>query len=165
VGWDEGTGLAQEPDWGELLTNNPRVLWGIVADVVKAAKAAEGERKTGRRPAAVCTSLDELYEVLFPAQFTEAEFPEALNHLLSGRSQQAFAVRMGFSQATASRLLSGKTPPSVELMERISAALDVRPSYFREYRAHKLGQVITEVFLATPALSADAIKRLAWVQS
>lgn len=151
-----------EQDWTQLLTENPRVLWGIVADVVKAVRASEGERKTGRRPAASVSSLDELYEVLFPTQYAEAPFREAFARLLAagGYSQHAFAVYTGFSQATVSRLLAGRSIPTPETMQRIAHFLDVRPTYFREYRALKLAQVLTEVLLAHPGLSAEAAKRL-----
>ena len=37
-------------DWEQILTEHPKVLWGLVADVVKAVKAGEGDKKTGRRP-------------------------------------------------------------------------------------------------------------------
>lgn len=149
-------------DWEQLLTSNPQVLWGIVADVVKAVKAGEGERKTGRRPAASVGSLNELYEVLFPVQYTEAAFPEAFNQLMRAASfsQVTFAAHVGFNQATVSRLVAGKTPPTVEMIERISFALDVRPTYFREYRALKLGRVVTDVLLAHPGMSAEAVRRL-----
>ena len=154
--------METETDWEQLLTSNPKVLWGIVADVVKAVKASEGERKTGRRPAVSVGSLDELYEVLFPVQYTEAAFPEAFAQLLRTGcfSQVTFAAHVGFNQATVSRLVAGKTPPTVEMIERISYALDVRPTYFREYRALKIGQVITAVLLAHPQLSADAVRRV-----
>ena len=151
-------------DWEQLLSSNPKVLWGIVADVVKAIKAGEGERKTGRRPAVSVASLDELYAVLFPPQFTTAPFPVAFMQLLrdGGYNQVTFAAHVGFNQATVSRLASGKTLPSAEMIERLAWALDVRPTYFCEYRAIKLGRVVTDVLLAEPTLSAESVKRLVW---
>jgi plasmid maintenance system antidote protein VapI len=148
-------------DWSETFTKNPQVLWGLVADVVKAVKAGEGERRTGRRPAASVGSIDELYEVLFPACYSTAPFPEALAVALGAMSQRAFADQVGFNQATVSRLISGKTAPTVEMIERISHTLNVRPTHFVEYRALKLGQVITDVLLANPTLSAESVRRLA----
>lgn len=163
MAWDENTAV-EEPDWAQLLEDNPRVLWGIVADVVKAVRAGEGERKTGRRPAAAVSSLDELYEVLFPAQYAEAEFPEAFTALLSASpyTQRAFALYMGFHQATVSRLAGGKVTPNAETIERVARGLNVRPTYFREYRAIRLGEIFTGAFLAHPTLSAEAMKRLNW---
>jgi hypothetical protein len=171
AGWDDAGRVPgahdQIDEWEALLTRNPKVLWGLVADVVKAVKAGEGERRTGRRPAVSVGSLDELYEVLFPPQYDTQPFPVVFNALLGAGeySQRTFAAHVGFNQATVSRLLSGRTPPTVEMIERISHALDVRPTYFTEYRAMKLGQVVTEVLLGNPQLSADTVRRLAGVSA
>jgi DNA-binding Xre family transcriptional regulator len=150
-------------DWERLFATNPKVLWGLVADIAKAVKAGEGERRTGRRPAVAVRSLDELYEVLFPDTYVDEPFPLALAHALDKQrlSQRSFAEKVGFNQATVSRLLSGKTPPTVEMMERIGHCLNVRPTYFVEYRAMKLGQVVTSVMLANPEMSIATVRRLA----
>lgn len=149
-------------EWEQVLTDQPKVLWGLVADIVKAAKADEGERRTGRRPAATVATLDELYAVLFPPAYTTAAFPEAFTAALVnvGQSQRQFAMYAGFNQATVSRLASGKLPPSVEMIERIAHVLNVRPTYFSEYRAMKLGQIVTDVLLAHPGLSAESVRQL-----
>jgi hypothetical protein len=74
TGWDEAGLVAgmSNGEWETLLVNNPKVLWGLVADVVKAVKAGEGERRTGRRPAVGVASLDELYELLFPKTYVSS---------------------------------------------------------------------------------------------
>lgn len=167
AGWEDAGRVPGANDaldeWQNLLAENPKVLWGLVADVVKAVKAGEGERKTGRRPAVSVSSLDELYEVLFPPTYESAAFPTAFSIALGDRSQRRFAEEVGFNQATVSRLLSGKTPPTIEMIERIAYTLNVRPTYFLEYRAMKLGQVVTDVLLANPHLSIDVVRRLAGV--
>lgn len=153
---------SQGEDWGALLADNPKVLWSLVADVVKAVKAGEGERRTGRRPAVSVKSLDELYEILFPPSYVEACLADALHHAMraQGLSQRRLAEVVGFNQATLSRLLAGKSTPTVEMIERLAWALNVRPTYFSEYRALKLGQLVTDTLLADPKASADAIRRL-----
>jgi hypothetical protein len=163
TGWDDINQVSGvvDDDWERVLASNPNVLWGLVADVVKAAKAAQGERRTGRRPAVSLGSLDELYEVIFPKQFDTAPFPQAFAVALGRRSQRDFAEAVGFNQATVSRLLSGKTTPTVEVMERVAHALKVPPTYFAEYRALKLGQVVTTVLMAHPELSIHNVRRLA----
>ncbi len=162
MAWDDAAAVAGVDDvtsWTVLLGQRPEALWGLVADVVKAAKACEGQRKTGRRPAVSVGSLDELYQVLFPIQYSTKNFCDTFAHLLGHHSQRAFAMRVGFNQATVSRLLTGKTQPNAQIIERIAAAFGVRPTYFAEYRALKLGEVVTDVLLAHPDLSADAIRR------
>lgn len=146
-------------DWEQILLENPKVLWGLIADVVKAIKAGEGDKKTGRRPAASVGSLDELYEILFQP-YADAPFPEVFAKALGKRSQRAFAAQIGVNQATISRLLAGKTPPTVEMLERIAHTLNVRPTCFREYRAMKLGQVVSDVLMQNPDLSKDLCRKL-----
>lgn len=152
---------AADHDWEHLLATNPKVLWGLVADVVKAVKASEGERRTGRRPAADVGSLDELYALLFPKVYVVDPFAEAFAAALAGRSQREFAETCGLNQATISRLLTGKTPPSVEHMERIATTLQLPPTFFAEYRAMKLGQVVTAILLSNPEMSIDTVRRMA----
>lgn len=150
-------------EWEQVLGQNPQMLWGVVADVVKAVKADEGEKKTGRRPAARVHSIDELYAVLFPPAYTIRPFPEALNCALNGRSQRQIALYAGISQPTLSRLISGDKQPDLELIERLAAVLRVSPFWFSEYRALKLGQLLTDALLAAPALSAETVRRLTGV--
>ncbi len=164
MAWDDAAivaGCDHVASWTDLLAQRPEALWGLVADVVKAAKAGEGERRTGRRPAVSVGSLDELYEVLFPPTYSNRPFIDTFAELMGERSQRAFATRVGFNQATVSRLLAGKVQPTPQMIERIARALGVRPTFFAEYRALKLGEVVTDVLLAYPHLSADALRRLA----
>lgn len=166
TGWDDagqvpGARDAFVEDWERLFTANPKILWGLVADVAKAVKANEGERKTGRRPGVTVSSLDELYMVLFPDTYADVPFPEALTKALGSTSQHKFAERVGYNQATVSRLVSGKIQPSVETMERIAQTLGIRPTYFVEYRAMKLGQIVTTVLLNNPYLSMERIRGMA----
>lgn len=147
-------------DWEQTFDENPQMLWGLVADVVKAVKADEGEKRTGRRPAASCGSIEELYEVLFPTAYASEPFPRALHQALNGRSQRQLAVYAGVSQPTLSRLIAGTLEPDVELIEKLAHALKVKPTWFVEYRALKVAQIVTNALLNDPHLSADAVRRL-----
>lgn len=147
-------------DWADILDQRPKILWGLIADIVKAVKAGEGERRTGRRPAARVASLRELYDVLFPPTYSEDSFPVALRGLLGDRKQRAWAEEIGFSQATVSRLVNSNYQLTPELIERVAHNLSVSPCYFVEYRAMKLAQVLTDVLIAHPTLSANAARTL-----
>lgn len=167
-GWDgAGQHAAAEnyAGWASLLEEHPKVLWGLIADVVKAVKASEGEKRTGRRPAASVASLDELYEVLFPQAFSTKPFKHAFADLLEERwgrwgSQTAFAVQAGLTQPAISKLISGRARPSVELMERLAYVLGVKPTIFSEYRALKIGQVVADVLGKSPEMSIKAVRDL-----
>jgi DNA-binding Xre family transcriptional regulator len=163
VTWDGAAAHAAAENyagWASLLEEHPKVLWGLIADVVKAIKAGEGEKRTGRRPAASVGSLDELYEILFPPAFSMSPFTETFSRLLGDISQTEFAARTGINQGTVSRLLSGRHTPTVETMERIAYTLGVKPTIFAEYRAQKIGQVVQDVLMAKPGMSADCVRDL-----
>ena len=163
TGWEkasEHVGADGCAEWEALLTQDPKVLWGLIADVIKAIKAGEGERKTGRRPAATVGSLDELYELLFPPVYMLHDFPQALRIALEGRTQRDFGKQVGMSQAEISRFASGAKKPDLRDMEIIARGLNVRPTYFREYRAQRIGQIVAEVLESYPQMSADAVRTL-----
>lgn len=155
-------------EWEGFLAENPKVLWSLVADVVKAVKAGEGERKTGRRPAASCSSIEELYDLLFPPSYATEPFPTTLGELMKrqGVSQGALAKACHVNQSTISRVMSGSSidprwrqPLTTDLMEAIAVALNVRPTYFAEYRAMKLGEIVSDTLLSNPTLSAESVRR------
>lgn len=148
-------------DWERMFAENPKILWGLVADVAKAVKANEGDRRTGRRPGVTISSLDELYLVLFPDTYSDVPFPLALHKALGSRSQRAVAMQSGLHQGTLSKLVHGKDTPSIDMMERIAKSLNIRPTYFMEYRAMKLGSIVTSVLLANPLISMDRVRLLA----
>lgn len=147
-------------EWEATLTANPKILWGLIADVVKAIKAGEGERKTGRRPAVTIGSLDELYALLFPPTYMVDDFPQAFRVALGERTQGEFGKQIGMSQAEISRLVTGIKSPSLREMELIAGGLNVRPTYFREYRAGRIGEVVAQVLQSNPMMSADAVRSL-----
>ncbi len=163
TGWENASEYAAAhnfTDWEALLASNPKVLWGLIADVVKAVKAGEGERRTGRRPAASVTSLDELYELLFPPAYTGDDFAQAFRVAIGHRSQGSLAVQCGISQPQLSRMASGHIAPTLRQMEAIASALNVRPTYFREYRAQRIGEIVAAVLEMHPQLSAEAVRDL-----
>lgn len=152
----------QQEDWTALLQDNPRVLWGLVADVVKAVKAGEGERKTGRRPAVSVKSLDELYDILFPPCYQTEPFGVALSMALEQKrmTQRALSVASGVDQSIINKYISGARTPSLDAIERIAAGVGVRPVYFAEYRAQKIGSLVAEYLVAEPHQSAESVRRL-----
>ena len=42
----------------------------------------------------------------------------------------------------------------------LASVLALRPTYFVEYRALKIGRLVTDVLMSDPHLSADAVRRL-----
>lgn len=145
-------------EWLAVLVNEPGVLHKILSDIAKVARATDGEKRTGRRPV-VGMGLDQLWQLLYPDPSMDP-FSEALAKLLAGTSQRTFAPKVPCNQATISRLLAGEIVPDIVMLERLAAAGGVPPSYFREWRAMKLGQLVVHAYLEQPHLSVTVLKQL-----
>lgn len=138
---------------------------GDIFDEVKAEEEKEaGVKRMGRRPSRTA-SLTEVWATVFPAPYSMDPFPESLNKLLNGRSQRAFAMKIPCNQSTLSRLLSGEWAPDLTMLERIALAARVSPSYFVEYRAMFIGQLITKALTNSPNLGVTHLRLLRGARS
>ena len=136
-----------------------RIL-GDIFDAVKAEEEkASGVRRMGRRPGRT-GSLQEVYDTVFPAPYSMDPFPEAMIKLLNGRSQRQFAPKIPVHQTTMSRLMSGALKPDLLMLERIADAARVHPSFFVEYRAMFVGQLLTRIFTARPNMGVAAFREV-----
>jgi hypothetical protein len=155
------TGM-NDREWLTVFDANPDIMWAIIGDIYDVVKAEQerdaGIRKLGRRPQRSSASLDEVYATVFPAQYTMDPFGEAMHKLLAGRSIRAFAVRVPIDQSHLNRLINGNRQPDLETLERIALAAKVPPSYFVEWRAMFVGQLITRVLSERPNLGVKAVK-------
>lgn len=153
-----------EAEWVEVFDRNPDIMWAIVADIYNVVKDQEdrdaGVRRVGRRPGRVASSMEDVFNTVFPQQYTTDPFPEAFRKLLGERSQRQFAMKIPCNQATVSRMLSGEVKPDLIMLERVAAAAKVNPAYFLEYRAMFIGQLVTQIFTERPHLGITAVKRV-----
>lgn len=153
-----------ESEWVEALENNHDIMWAIIGDVYDAVKTEEerdgGLRRLGRRPARSSNSIAEVWDTVFPAQFSMDPFPVAFAKLLGDRSQHAFALRVPCNQGMISKLLAGHKPPDLVMLERIAAAAKVSPFYFVEFRSLWMGRLVSEALQAHPQLGITAIKKV-----
>jgi hypothetical protein len=135
-------------------------IMGDIYDFVKAEEEKEsGVRRMGRRPSRN-GSLQDVYDTIFPAPYSMDPFPQALEKLLAGRSHRQFAPKIPVHQTTLGRLMKGSLEPDLVMLERIAAAAKVSPSYFVEYRAHFVGQLLTRVFIERPNLGVKAFREV-----
>lgn len=149
-----------ETAWAAVLIEQPDVMFNVIAYIVKVVKATEGPRKTGRRPGITGLSFDEVWDVLYPDRYTLEPLADALPKLMAGKSQRQVAAKVPCNQATLSRLLSGQMVPDLALIKSLAIALKVPPTYFVEYRAQRLAEVIQVALMAQPNLSVTLLKRL-----
>lgn len=112
-------------------------------------------RRTPRR-----ASLDEVLETIFPDRYSTEPFPMAMEKLLAGRSQRAFAKKAHVHQMTLSRLMRGQYEPDLDMLEKLAKAAKVSPAFFLEWRAQYIATVLANVFRKRPNLSIGAIQLL-----
>lgn len=148
--------------WEERLKDQPDILWSIIGDIVKIMKSTDSPRRVGRRPSVDGMSMDELWKLLYPEQFTMDPFPIALRDLMerTGTSERALARKIPCSQPMINRWVRGLRKISLGDLERIAAALRVPPSYFVEYRARKFASLVESHFMANPNASIAVAKAL-----
>lgn len=163
--WDKAKKLYpstgdDEAAWAQVLSEQPDVMFSVIAYIVKVVKATEGPRKTGRRPGITGLSFDETWDVLYPQRYTLEPITEALPKLMAGRSQRQIAPKVPCNQATLSRVLSGQVKPDLGLMRGLAAALKVPPTFFLEYRAMRLAEMVLSVLLSQPNMSVTLFKQL-----
>lgn len=150
-----------EAAWSALLTEEPDVMYAVIAYIVKVVKAVEGPRKTGRRPGITGLSFDDVWDVLYPDRFTLEPLTVALVGLMAGKSQHQIAPMVPCNQATLSRVMSGRLIPDLALLRSLAVALHVPPTYFVEYRAGRVAQIVEAVLISQPTMSVTVLKNLA----
>ena len=92
-------------------------------------------------------------------RFSGEPFGLTIERLMAetGLTYRGLAARTQLSAGYLNHLVHGNRPvPSKEVVERLAAALDVEPEYFREYRL----RVITDRLEAMPDLVDRLYKRL-----
>ncbi len=146
--------------WQRSLEANPDVLMRIIRDMAKIIQSGDRTGVTGRRPSPKAVSFDELWSMLFPERFSNEPFHVTLVTVMNGRSQNYFAKQMHVGQSHLHYLLRGSRKPSIEVMEAAAKAGRTSPAVFVEWRAMKLGQLVTEVLLQRPDVSTQIVKAL-----
>jgi len=90
------------------------------------------------------------------ADTTDLEFAAALRGLMAARgvSVRQLAQRLSLGPARVGNLRSGYGSPTIGNIVEVAAALDVQPSFFREYREHL---VVLQARRAARVHGADAV--------
>lgn len=155
-----------EPEWVAFF-NTPagfHVMGRIIGDIYDEAMAEEereaGLRQMGRRPNRRAVPLSEVYAMVFPRPYSMDPFATSMAKLLEGRSQRAFCRRVPIHQTTLCRYLDGSRKPDLEMLEKLAAAAKVKPSYFVEWRAMYVGQLIQTVLLDHPNIGISAVNTI-----
>lgn len=133
--------------WGNILRSDPRLLGGMINDIIKASNSSRG--KPGKR---VSSSPEEIAVDLLKLQnddFSTLPFDETLQMLMTGKSLRHMQSLSGISKDKIRRLMWGVQKPSVQEMESLAKALRKDPSFFSEYRAGWVCSVLYEMLIQT----------------
>lgn len=153
-----------EQAWVKVFDERPDIMWRLLGDMYDVVKAEEdkrlGRRAMGRRPGRRGVSLTELYDVVFREPFSNDPFETALAKLMTGKSLSEIARLVPCDKGYLSRVLSGKVPLTLVLMERVAISVDVHPSYFMEWRAKYLSGLVENVLTARPHLAIGHMQRV-----
>lgn len=122
--------------WTGALDYDPEVFTQVMGDLLK----AEGKRsRPGKRPTLSRQLAEEELAKLSIADFSEFEFPQAFQALISAlpkevQTYRSLANKTGCNKDYLVKYLKGTLAPRFLDMENIAAAFNKDPSYFLEYR-------------------------------
>lgn len=137
-----------------------RILGDIYDEVMAEEERESGMRQMGRRPNRRAVPLSEVYATVFPRPYSMDPFPVSMAKLLEGRSNRAFCQRVPINSGTLSRFMLGSRTPDLTMLERLAAAAKVKPSYFVEWRAMYVGQLIQTVLMDNPNIGISAVNTI-----
>jgi hypothetical protein len=153
-----------EADWVRVFDARPDIMWRILGDIYDVVKAEEekklGRRAMGRRPSRTGVTIQELYDVVFREPYSNEPFAVALDKLMIGKSLSEIARFVPCDKGYLSRVLNGKVPLTLVLMERVALSVDVHPSYFLEWRAKYLAGLVENVLTRQPNLAIGHMERV-----
>ena len=137
-----------------------RIIYDIYDEVKSQEEKAGGLKRIGRRPARSAVPLEKIMGEIFPEEFGNEPFVEVLRKemRINNLSQGQFAYKIPCTQSHLSRVLSGERPLNLEFIERAAKVLNLRPWRFPEWRALYMGQLVTEVLLASPNVGTTVLR-------
>ena len=137
-----------------------KLIYDIYDEVLAAEERHAGTHKMGRRAKRDAVSLDEVFGVVFPAQYNNEPITKVLRSLMAGQTQRAFAAKVPVSESLLSKVLSGDFAPGLDLLHDIADAAGVKPWFFPEWRAQFLGQLVVDTLMEKPHMSIGPVKKL-----
>jgi transcriptional regulator with XRE-family HTH domain len=129
----------------------------IIGDVLKSERTVS---TPGKRPGlSRADGLERLNKIL-ERDFSDQKFPSAFRNLTAGKSVRAIQSKTGLSKSHVQRLLAEIDHPSVETLEKASAAFNKHPSYFLEYRIFKIMEYVNSFLMDNPETATTWYKKI-----
>ena len=118
-------------NWGNAISSDEEVFVRLLGDVIKSGGRGS---KPGKRPTLDRKAAQEQFAQLAAEDFSELTFTDAFRVLCGKRSVRHVASLTDLSKTGVQDLMTGKTQPSFETMEKVAKGFKKHPSYFLEYR-------------------------------
>lgn len=153
-----------QPNIGEMLCRDDRILGAILRDVLHSIQTPDGKR--GRKAAFDTEQAQEDLTTIEGANYTRYPFHEAFRQLARERrtgrnhSLTEIARRTSISRSRVYRLLNRVEPPSVEDLALIARAYGKPESYFGEYRARFVAQHLASALERDPDMSQTVFEQI-----
>lgn len=128
-------------NWGDILRDEPDVLYSVIGGVTKTNKHSD---KSNATKVAQVTS----------SNYSELCFVDAFNILWGDRSFRSMAHKTGIPVGTIQKYRSGQMSPSFQTMEKIAEGFNIDPSYFLEYRIGKILASIDSYLVKNPEVAS-----------
>jgi hypothetical protein len=153
----------QSLNWEKAFGNNIELLARILQDILKVNIAPTG--RPGPRPNLDRETAEPDLERLLgkdPSShpYTTLPFATAFRMLIGERSLRSLANKLDVSKSHLQRWLAGSVRPTPEQMERIAAVFDKQPSYFAEYRASKITNIVGDQLAGDPDFTIRVYERI-----
>lgn len=121
----------QDLNWNNAISSDEEIFVRLLGDVIKSGGRGS---KPGKRPTLDRAAAEEQFAQLAAADFSEMPFTDAFRALCGKRSVRHVASLTDLSKTGVQDLMTGRSQPSFNTIEKIAKGFKKHPSYFLEYR-------------------------------
>jgi len=133
--------------WSSVFSRDIDVFARLLGDMLK----ADGRGSTpGKRPQVSRADGLEKLNKLAGSDYSELEFHDAFRALSYGLSVRKIANKTNLSKSHIQLLLTEKSSPSFEAMEKIAEGFGKKPTFFLEYRVAKVMALVESFLFDSP---------------
>lgn len=145
---------ALSQSWIAAFSEEPQAMYSILADIIKLAHVKPG--RVGQRPMPREEEVD--LDALIYGQVSNEPLPDVLPRLMH-ISERQFAARVKMSRTQVQRMIAGTYEPDLDQLRRIAAAVNVPPTYFREYRMMMVVAALHNIMEDNPNVATALYRR------
>lgn len=145
---------ALSKSWVAAFSEEPQAMYSILADIIKLAHAKPG--RVGQRPMPREEEVD--LDALLYGEVSNDPLTVTLPRVMT-MSTRRLAELIHMSNTQVQRIISGDYEPDVDQLRRISAAVNVPPTYFLEYRIAMVVAAMHNIMATNPNVATALYRR------